>query len=540
MRIGPPSPRRRGRGAALALVLGMAVPACARQGAPPGGPVDRRPPLVVGTVPDTFAVVEAVRDPVRIQFNERISARPGTGTLDDAVLVSPRTGEVRVRHARDGLEVDLAGGFRPGLVYRVTLLPVITDMFGNAMREPFEFVFSTGGAFTPNVVAGVVLERTTGAPAEGYQVWLRRNEAGADTSVAHVAVTDTEGFFALRYLPTGRYELMAFQDLNRNRELEFSEARGSRSLLFREADTVIVEVPVLRPDTSRAVLGRAVPESPRSIRLEFDDFLDPDVPPANVGVALEPDTLAPDGAPPAPAVERVLHAPAWEAYRDSVRAAESPDAPEAAPPPAVSRIPRPGQVPTTPGQERGRVVGEPLPTQSLYAVLEAPLPANVPYRVTVTGVLNINGIPFGGGTAVVVRQPEAADTAGVVQDTAGMVPDTAALAPDTAIVVPDTAGVAADTTVVAPDTTGVAPDTTGMARDTTDMAPDTAGLAPDTVSVAWDAAGLAPNAAGVASLFRRLAPANVVAASDGVRRATDTSGRRASPALPPLVGRRPG
>ncbi|MBW3533621.1 MAG: Ig-like domain-containing protein [Gemmatimonadetes bacterium] len=464
MRAAPPPPRT-GWGAALAVLLAMAVPACARQGSPPGGPVDRRPPLVITTVPDTFAQVEAVPDPLRIRFNERISARPASGTLDDAVLVSPRTGEVRVSHSRDALEVDLSGGFQPGLVYRVTVLPVIQDMFGNTMPEPFEFVFSTGAPFTPNVVAGMVMERTTGEPAQGYQVVLRRNEAAADTTVAHVGVTDDEGFFALRYLPTGRYELTAFQDINRNREIDFSEARGSMALLFRDADTLIVEVPVLRSDTTRAVLGRAVPATPTAIRLEFDDFLDPDIPPSNAAVALEADTMAPPDAPPAPAVERVLHAARWDAYRDSVRAAAGPQDPDAAEgpeaplPPSVSRIPRPGEVPTTPGQGRGRVMGEPLPSQSLYVLLEEPLPANIPYRLTVTGVVNINGFPFGGGTAVVVRQPEPVDTAAPLPDTAGVAPDTVGVAPDTALVPLDTAGVAPDTALVAPDTTAVPPDT---------------------------------------------------------------------------------
>ena len=381
---------------------------------------------MIRTVPDTFAEVEAVDDPLLIRFNERISERTTSGPLDQAVVVSPRTGEVRVQHARDALEVDLSGGFRPGLVYRVTVLPVIQDMFGNTMPEPFEFVFSTGGAFTPNVVAGFVLERTTGLPAEGYRVRARSADDAADTTVVHVAVTDTAGFFALRYLPPGRYELTAFQDVNRNEALDFAEARGSRSLLFRQADTIPVELPVLRPDTSRAVLGRVTPEAPRSLRLEFDDFLDPDVPTGDVAVVLEPDSAPPVGTPPPPAVERVLHPPAWEAWRDSLTAGEA-GAERAAP----RRIPRPGEVPTTPGQERGRIAGEDLPSRELLVILEAPLPANVPYRITVSGVVNINGLPFGGGTGSVVRQPEPADTAAVPGDTAVAPGDTAVAPGDT-------------------------------------------------------------------------------------------------------------
>ena len=433
---------------------------------------------MIRTVPDTFAQVEAVDDPLLIRFNERISERTTSGALDRAVVVSPRTGEVRVQHARDALEVDLSGGFRPGLVYRVTVLPVIQDMFGNTMPEPFEFVFSTGAEFTPNVVAGFVLERTTGLPAEGYRVRARSTDAGADTSVVHVAVTDTAGFFALRYLPPGRYDLTAFQDLNRNEAVDFAEARGSRSLLFRQADTIPVELPVLRPDTSRAVLGRVTAEAPRSLRLEFDDFLDPDAPTRGVAVVLARDSAPPIGTPPPPAVERVLHPPAWEAWRDSVTAGDSGAVPE-----AQRRIPRPGEVPTTPGQERGRVAGEDLPRRELIVVLEAPLPANVPYRITVSGVVNINGVPFGGGTGSAVRQPEPADTTAAPGDTTAVPGDTVPAA-DTAGAPRDTVPSGAADTVPAPGG-GLLPP-----PDTLSPPPDT--VAPGPVEPPADASAPAP------------------------------------------------
>src|SRR3990172_4563236 len=133
------------------------VAACARQGAPPGGPEDRRPPVIVSTDPEPFAVLtEPFRGPVRFRFDERVSERVSGGTLDDAVLVSPRTGQVRVGHGRQDIAVELSGGFKPGMVYRITLLPVLRDLFNNQMRDPFELVFSTGGDLNASAVAGTV------------------------------------------------------------------------------------------------------------------------------------------------------------------------------------------------------------------------------------------------------------------------------------------------------------------------------------------------------------------------------------------------
>ena len=127
---------------ALVLVVG-----CAQQGAPTGGPDDRRPPVVVATTPDTFAVVPDFSGPIRFEFDERISERVDGGTLDDAVVVSPRPAGLRVRHERRSLVIDVDGGFEPDRVYRVTLQPVIRDLFSNQMRDQFELVFSTVKSF---------------------------------------------------------------------------------------------------------------------------------------------------------------------------------------------------------------------------------------------------------------------------------------------------------------------------------------------------------------------------------------------------------
>ncbi len=110
---------------------------CANQGAPPGGPVDRTGPQVVETFPDTFAVLAAFDDEIRIVFNERISERGVQGTLDNAVIVSPESGEVRVRHSSRALRVTMVGGFQPDEVYRVTVQPVVQDLFRNVMVDAF-------------------------------------------------------------------------------------------------------------------------------------------------------------------------------------------------------------------------------------------------------------------------------------------------------------------------------------------------------------------------------------------------------------------
>jgi hypothetical protein len=270
---------------------------------------------------------------------------------------------------------------------------------------------------------------------------------------------------------------------------------------------------------------------PRTVTLRFDDPVDPlwDPVPGNVGLdrVLQDDSaeivrddegeVQVDEDAPAPAVVEVFHpweyaAWAWRA-RDSLAALDSLDRaratelraagdtaradslvattprarPPAAPGTAAGRGRRGGggagvEEEGPPQPERGPD-GRPLPSQLVVVRLDGELVQNRAYQVMATGVRNVAGIPLGGGTGVVVRQPPpapdtAADTLATDPAAPGTVPP-----PDSA------AGAAPPSDTVSgepPDTTGPRPDTTGLpaARDTAAPLPDTAAPPPDTVRVA--------------------------------------------------------
>jgi len=436
-----------------ALAVGLAG-GCANQSVPPGGPDDRRPPIVIRTEPDTFGVMLDFDGSVRFQFDERISENVSDGGLESAVTVSPQTGEVRVSHSRSALSVSLDGGFRPGLVYRVTLLPVVSDLFGNRMRQAFEVVFSTGGdAAATATLAGDVWDRLTGRGVNGATV----RAVGTD-SLVHVARTDGQGVFALRYLPAGDFVLTGFQDMDRDGEVGAREAQGSVPLSLSTGDTVLVNIPVLPPDTTPAIPGRGIAMDSVTIVVEFDDFLEPSSSSDQIGVRLTREGGS------APLVTRLLHERAYELYVDQIAdsfarldsidaaaqaaaqtaaaaaAAEldslsdslvvaSADSSDAAPgdslavtgpdagnalagaaggAAAVDRRPLPPRLPnplgpsTTPGRTR--------PGRRIVGQLDAPLEIGVEYQLRVTGVVNINGLRDGAGDVTLIFEPPAPDT----------------------------------------------------------------------------------------------------------------------------------
>ncbi len=441
---------------------------CAQQGTPPGGPEDLRPPIVVRTVPDTFELLGTLDGLIRFEFDERISERSSSGTLDNAVIISPRSGELVVRHDSRSLTIELLGGFRPDLVYRVTLLPVVRDLFGNQMRDPFELVFSTGGETIPTTLAGIAWDRITGSGVNDYQVWATSLD---DDSIVHVAVTDNQGVYAFRYIPGASYEITAFDDRNADAVLGMMEIQGSRRLSIENGDTVFLDFSVLQPDTTPATLVTASALDSVTLLLEFDDYLDPALVLGTIGLTVtsEDSTVV--------VVDSILHEHDYLAYvsmvMDSLVLLDSLDAvlqaaamaaeiaaeldstvadsiagdvrvsqedPEVlgdsepvrrrGPPDLEGRSTSPSSRGVGPNSAGGRQAsgpdGEPLPARRIVVLLGDSVLPDITYNVAMNGLQNLYGVPLGGGeTSFFIEPVGIADTADVTDSL--LVPDTGAV-----------------------------------------------------------------------------------------------------------------
>lgn len=364
--------------AALAILV---AGGCARAYPPPGGERDETPPRLIGTVPEALAVVPDWNEAVVFRFDERLSERNFSESL---VVVSPRDGALRVQRGRSEVRVRIDGGWRPDRVYRVTLLPGVRDLFGNARVEPAEVVFSTGPSITETAVAGIVLDRISGRAAQNAVVVATRRP----DSLTYTALADTAGFFALRHLPLGDYDLRAFSDQNRNRRRDGSEPVDSGRVvsLTAAADTQTVAFQVFAAATAPPRVTRAEPADSLHVRAAFDDYVDPDAPLDEVRAEI----LGEDSTRFA-TVAGVEHPAVWEErQRESAARAQDTTAARPAAPPV-----------------RPRGAAEPdrtRPVRELMVRLAAPLPPGA-YLLRLENVLSLSGFTGGGTVRFEVRAP---------------------------------------------------------------------------------------------------------------------------------------
>ena len=386
---------------ALVLVL---LASCARSEPPPGTRPDNAPPRPVVVRPQFRAVMPGFDGFARVEFDEPL-ANPRN--LGRDVVGSP-AGRYEVKPGRRGLEVRPEDGWRDSVVYYIRLPAGVTDLLRNRTTGPVEWLFSTGGAVPATEVSGRVIDRVA-ARGEGG---LRLLFLGAD-SIPYTAVSDTGGIFRLPGLPFGTYEAAGFQDQDRNFIYDAGFEPGGTAEFFVDetSPTAEVRIVVLPADTTPPVLTGAAASDSVTLRIEFDDPLDPEVDTAGVTLVVR-DTLT--GAPrevaefvvgslplPEPEVEpEVVDAEEGEVVEGEPPEEEAAAEDEAAAAEDDVVIAEEGE-PIEP--EEPDPIGFDPAADYLTVRLAEPLVAGV-YEVRVDGVANLRALR-GGGSATFEYEP---------------------------------------------------------------------------------------------------------------------------------------
>lgn len=383
--------RVRARAWARSLHLAASLPllslACARMEPPPGGPPDLAAPQLVGIMPDSFQTLPEFDDEVEFRFDEVISegSSPsqgaGTGDLERLVILSPTHDVPRVRWRRNRITVRPEEGWQRDRVYRVELLPGVTDLRRNRLDRGALVTFSTGAPRPETTFRGTVVDWTTARAAPGALVVATR----MPDSLPYRAVADSTGRFTLGPLPKGEYVVSGVIDENRNRLADPREAFDT--LRVARSDTTLELWAFVHDTTPPRIRAVTAPDSV-SATVELTQPLDPRqrLQPSAVRLSLLPDSTPVKVASILPKpVDDSLHA-ARAARRDTTARDTT----------ARDTAAAPGRPPTRarPGarRETGRLTARPALTDQLVLRPAVPWRQGARYVVEVRGVRNVTGV----------------------------------------------------------------------------------------------------------------------------------------------------
>lgn len=253
----------------LALSFG-----CASEGLPPGGAIDRLPPMLITVTPDSGALHVSGKQAVIFRFDEVISERTRSGGgLAQSVVVSPSEGPVSVDWHRTYITIRPRKPWRPNLAYTVTVLAGVEDLSANATKKPLQTVFSTGTAIPHGKVTGVVFDWGAQRVASGARV---EATIGKDTLLKFLAVADSTGRFVLGTMPSDSLRIRAYLDANSNRVLDPREQWDSSSVAL--VDSASREFYLFAHDTLGPSLADVNPIDSATLRVHFDRPLLPGAP----------------------------------------------------------------------------------------------------------------------------------------------------------------------------------------------------------------------------------------------------------------------
>jgi hypothetical protein len=265
---------------------------CARIEPPPGGPPDTSPPRLIAVRPDSFAVLPGFRGEAEFQFDEVISegSSPnrgeGTGTLEKLVVLSPTREVPDVEWKRSRITVRPKEGWRPNRVYRVQLLPGVTDLRNNRSSDGAVLTFTTGAPKPTITLQGEVIDWETSRPAGGALVIATL----LPDSLPYRGVADSSGRFALGPLPAGEYLVSGVLDQNNDQKQDPREAYASARV--PKGKTEAGELWAFVHDTLPPRIQTITVNDSVSAGVTFSQKLDPRqrLTPADVRLRLLPDS----------------------------------------------------------------------------------------------------------------------------------------------------------------------------------------------------------------------------------------------------------
>ncbi|MDZ7372653.1 MAG: Ig-like domain-containing protein [candidate division KSB1 bacterium] len=198
------------------ILTALAV-GCARQGFPPGGPVDRVPPRVVRTWPEAGSTGVPLQSEIVVEFSERVVP----SVSEDAVFLSPPPEDgLRLRWKGRLLRIRVPGGLRPDRTYVLTLGTGIRDLRNNPMRQAHSIAFSTGAKIDSARLEGVVFRQARPVPGvlvSAYDLAELPDPDPGRSRATYLTQTGSDGQFRLLYLRASSYRLFAWEDRDADR-----------------------------------------------------------------------------------------------------------------------------------------------------------------------------------------------------------------------------------------------------------------------------------------------------------------------------------
>ena len=220
----------------LLLTLSAILWGCAKINSPTGGPRDRRPPVVVESVPQNGAKNFKGKK-IIITFDEFITLEQ----INEKFMVSPPLAEKPEIFLRGkNLNITFKEELRDSTTYSLNFQDAIRDLNEGNIYNNYQFVFSTGSVIDSLSVMGRVFTAFSLEIPENTSILLYRNLADSAVKTLlpdYISRTDQTGSFRVNNMRPGNYRIYALKDIDNSKNYNQVEEE------FAFQDSVITVTP---------------------------------------------------------------------------------------------------------------------------------------------------------------------------------------------------------------------------------------------------------------------------------------------------------
>ncbi|MBN2413968.1 Ig-like domain-containing protein [candidate division KSB1 bacterium] len=254
--------------------------ACAKQGFPPGGPVDKRPPNVIETEPKKDTTNVPVDTKIEILFSEPVEHQ----SCEESIFITPFPGEdIKYKWKGKKLIIQFPDKLAENRTYIITIGTGTRDRRNNAMKSSYSLAFSTGPELDVAAIDGHIYGD---ARVEGTQVWAYDLSENAQPNPSanfplYITQAGDDGYYNLSHMAYGKYRLFAVQDRDVNNKYDaeydlLGVASKDISLSLSNPDVTGLNFQIVLRDTTPPVLRSAAAEDRQHVNLRFSEILLPD------------------------------------------------------------------------------------------------------------------------------------------------------------------------------------------------------------------------------------------------------------------------
>ncbi len=189
---------------------------CANVVSPTGGEKDVIAPVLVKAFPENKSTNFTDKKSTLI-FSEFIQAK----NPDNSIIISPATDNVEFKVKKKRLEILFSDSLLPNTTYSINLNGSVSDITENNIAETFSYIFSTGSTIDSSRLNVTILDAEKQEVQAGTLLALYPDSIPFDSiknrKASICGYADVDGKVNLFGLKNGNYNLVAFNDADKNR-----------------------------------------------------------------------------------------------------------------------------------------------------------------------------------------------------------------------------------------------------------------------------------------------------------------------------------